>query len=138
VSTLPNPAPAAGAPGAYWQHCAGCDVLLPVAPGQLHCRLCGPARLPGRCPVAHDDDRSPCVGPPDAVRVVDRAGEQRYGCVVHAAVALASIEHARVYPGSLPGAAVEAYCRARQLRPFEFAPDGPWPASERCTGWGGR
>jgi hypothetical protein len=140
VSTLPNPVPAAGNPlGAYWAQCARCDELFETIPGQRLCRMCRPAVLPGRCQAAHRDDRSPCQGPHNAVRVLDRAGQARYGCVHHAAVAVASIAGARVRPGSQLGAAFEAYQRARTRRPFESAPGDRPPAAPGCSaGWGGR
>ena len=122
MSTLPNPAPAECQAGAHWRRCAGCDAPFPAAPGQLLCPGCHPPRPAGRCPAAHPDDRSPCQGPPDAVRVVDRTGNQRQGCVHHASAALASIKDARVYPGSVAGAAIDAYRRARFRGPFEFEP----------------
>jgi hypothetical protein len=44
--------------------------------------------------------------------------------VRHAAVMLASITGARVYPGSAPLAAIDVYRRAQRLRPFGFNPAG--------------
>ncbi|QSB14043.1 hypothetical protein JQS43_21270 [Natronosporangium hydrolyticum] len=75
---------------------------------------------PVGCAAAHPEDWSPCDGPVDAVRVVDRAGDSVAGCVHHAAVVLASVVEARVYPGSVAGAAIEAFRRSRARRPFQF------------------
>lgn len=77
-------------------------------------------RQPTRCAAAHVEDQRACDGAIDAVRVVDRVGEQTTGCVRHGAALLASIENGRVYPGSVEGAAVEAYRAAQAPRPFEF------------------
>lgn len=74
----------------------------------------------GRCEAAHDEDRSDCEGPPDAVRIVDETQHTNYGCLLHGAVALASIQNGRVYPGSVPGGAITVYERAKLLQPFEF------------------
>jgi hypothetical protein len=103
--------------GAAWRTCAGCEELFPAAPDQSRCRECAPdpAATP-QCQAAHPDDRSACEGPPDAVRVVDVAGGQAYGCVRHAATMLAAIADARVYPSTVPGAAIDAYHRAASLR----------------------
>jgi hypothetical protein len=81
----------------------------------------------GRCQAAHPDDPTPCAGPPDAMRIIDAAGEQASGCVHHGAVMLASLVGARVYPGSVDGAAIAAYQRAQARRPFDFGPDDPGP-----------
>lgn len=70
----------------------------------------------GRCGLAHDDDPRPCEGPQDAVRLVDGTGTAATGCVMHAASAYASITDARVYPGSVPGAAIDTYQRAMSER----------------------
>lgn len=71
-----------------------------------------------RCGAAHDDDPSPCDSPVDSVRIVDKLGDEAFGCHRHGAALLASLEGGRVYPGS--GSAIEAYRRARKLKPFEF------------------
>lgn len=91
---------------------------------------------PIRCAAAHPEDRSPCDGPADAVRVVDPVGDGVIGCVQHAAVALASIEGARVYPHSVDEAAIEAFQRAQLLEPFEFDPDRPWPIQAAASDTG--
>lgn len=77
---------------------------------------------PDRCAAAHPDDRRPCEGPPDAVRVVDQFEASVSACVRHGAVLLATLEGGRVYPGSVQGAAIEVYERAQKLRPYEFGP----------------
>jgi hypothetical protein len=81
----------------------------------------------GRCQAAHPDDPTPCAGPPDAMRIIDAAGEQASGCVHHGAVMLASLVGARVYPGSIDGAAIAAYRQAQTRRPFGFGPGDPGP-----------
>ena len=95
-----------------------------------------------RCQAAHPDDATGCCGPTDAVRVVDHTGAQATGCVHHAAIMLASITGARVYPGSVPGAAVVAHQLAARRPPFDFhtpapalEPDGHLAAA---VGSGGR
>lgn len=78
---------------------------------------------PGQCPAAHVEDHRPCEGPSDAVRIVDRVGGEVSGCVRHGAVLLASLDGARVFPGSVGGAAIEVYARAQRRRPFDFDTD---------------
>lgn len=73
-----------------------------------------------RCPAAHVEDRSRCAGAVDAARIVDRTGAEVYGCVWHAAVLLASLEGGRVYPGVVPGAALDVYDTAQRLAPFAW------------------
>lgn len=75
---------------------------------------------PARCEAAHREDSRPCQGPTDAVRLVDPSGAEETGCVLHAAVVLASVKGVRVYPGSVEGAAIEAFKRAQGMRPFDF------------------
>lgn len=88
---------------------------------------------PERCAAAHAEDRSPCEGVFDAVRVSDRAGEETLACVHHGAVLLASLAGGEVHPGPrmctgdgsvAPGAAIDVYQRAQQLRPFAFQDGG--------------
>lgn len=74
----------------------------------------------GRCAAAHPHDRSTCHGPTDAVRIVDHDGAHTYGCVHHAATMLASLTGGRVYPGSVPGAAIDAHLLAAGRQPFDF------------------
>lgn len=76
-----------------------------------------------RCPAAHPEDRRPCEGPGNAIRIVDARSEEVTGCVRHAAVLLSSLHAARVYPGSVDGAAIEVYRRAQWRRPFDFVTD---------------
>lgn len=74
-----------------------------------------------RCPAAHPEDPTPCVGPV-AVTVLDAVNAGSNGCEHHGARLLASIEGGRVYP--LPdapeGAAIRTFTAAASLRPF------PW------------
>lgn len=77
---------------------------------------------PSRCAAAHPDDTTACLGPADAVRVLDATGVHVTGCVHHAAAMLAAVTGARVYPESVPGAAIVAHQLAAGRRPFDFAP----------------
>lgn len=72
------------------------------------------------CPAAHPDDRSECVGATDAVIVVDQAGHRVAGCVGHASAMLAAVAGSHVYPGAVPGAAVEAWRAAQERTAFDF------------------
>jgi hypothetical protein len=111
--------------GSVWKTCTGCGGLFPAAPGETACRQCAPpVGEAGWCEAAHPDDRSPCEGPRDAVRIVDSTGGHALGCLRHAAVLLAALVGGRVYPLSVPGAAIEVYHRAARLR--------------RCGAGGGR
>jgi hypothetical protein len=72
-----------------------------------------------RCQAAHPEDRTACVGPKTAVRIVDRHGEAVLACVHHGARMYASLIGPRVYP--MPGhdrAAIDVYRRALELPPF--------------------
>ena len=120
LASNPGPTLPAGPP---WMPCDDCGQLFPAAPEQTRCRYCEP-RDKIRCAAAHPDDSSPCDGPPDAVRVMDRAGAPATGCIHHAAMMLASITGARVYPGSINGAAIAAYNRAAGMTPFAFHRSG--------------
>jgi hypothetical protein len=75
-----------------------------------------------QCEAAHPDDKSPCEGPQDAVRVTDSAGRSAFGCVRHGAVLLASLAGGVVHAGptSSGGEAIEVYRKAKTLKPFEF------------------
>lgn len=72
-----------------------------------------------RCQAAHEDDPRPCEGPQDAVSI-QTSGATVSGCVLHGAVMLASIRGAKVYPGSVDKAAIEAFTRAQSMTPFDF------------------
>lgn len=78
-----------------------------------------------RCQAAYPDDPTGCCGPVDAVRILDHTGAQATGCVHHAAAMLASITGARVYPGSVVGAAVVAHQLAARRAPFDFHTANP-------------
>jgi hypothetical protein len=102
----------------------------------LQCRDCDGQGLAEHCEAAHPEDVSACEGSRDAVRVVDQVGDELRGCVHHASVVLASVEGSRVYPGTVAGAAVEAFTRAQLREPFAFDPIGPWPAAHSGEGEG--
>jgi hypothetical protein len=74
-----------------------------------------------RCPAAHPDDPTPCVGP-IVVTVLDALHAGSNGCEWHAARLLASVAGARVYglPSAPEGAAIRVFKAAAGLRPF------PW------------
>ncbi|MGY5048204.1 hypothetical protein ACWDE0_21630 [Streptomyces sp. 900105755] len=78
-----------------------------------------------RCPAAHPDDPTGCVGPV-VVTVLDAFNSGADGCEHHGARLLASLEWARVYP--LPdapaGSAIRVFTAADTLRPFCWV-DGP-------------
>jgi hypothetical protein len=78
-----------------------------------------------RCAAANPEDRRPCEGPPDAVRILDHFQGEVTGCVRHAAAMLASVNRARVYPGpaGIDGAAIEVFKRSQRRRPFDFVSD---------------
>jgi hypothetical protein len=85
------------------------------------CVTCaGRGLLEDRCEAAHVEDRRPCEGRSDAVRIIDREGNQAWGCVLHGAKLLASLDNARVIVGTVDGAAIETYQRARDIKPFDF------------------
>jgi len=73
-----------------------------------------------RCPAAHPEDPSPCHGPADAVLVVDAVGDEAIGCVHHGAALLASVAGSRVYPLTVPGAAIDCHRRAVRLPSCPF------------------
>lgn len=73
-----------------------------------------------QCAAAHDEDQRECVGAFDAVTVIDGAGAETGGCVLHAAVALKSLVNARVRRGAEPGAALAAYELAKEIPPFAW------------------
>ncbi|WP_055593389.1 hypothetical protein [Streptomyces hirsutus] len=78
-----------------------------------------------RCPAAHPDDPTACVGPV-VVTVLDAAGAGADGCEHHAARLLASLAGGRVYPlPDAPGqAAIRVFTAADTTRPFCWL-DGP-------------
>ena len=127
MAKLPDDARLSTPAGAVWKSCVACGGLFPGAPEQTRCRHCVEAlACPGqRCQAVHPDDRSPCIGHREAVRIVDATGRAAVGCVHHAAVMLASLKRARAYPGAVPGAAIEAYRLAQYRLPFDFPPATP-------------
>jgi hypothetical protein len=78
-----------------------------------------------RCPAAHQEDPTPCDGPP-AVTVLDAAGAGADGCEHHGARILASLHGGRVYalPDAPAGAASRVFQAADTIRPFCWF-DGP-------------
>ncbi|MFB7110479.1 hypothetical protein [Streptomyces sp. NPDC056190] len=78
-----------------------------------------------RCPAAHPDDPTRCVGPV-AVTVLDVVNAGAHGCEHHAARLLASLDGGRVYalPHAPQGAALRVFRAADGIRPFCWI-DGP-------------
>ncbi|MET8544109.1 hypothetical protein ABZW03_26185 [Kitasatospora sp. NPDC004799] len=72
------------------------------------------------CEAAHPEDASPCEGPRDAVTVVDRNGDAAKACVHHGTRLYASLIGPRVYPGSVPDAAIEVFNRAQTTSAFAW------------------
>jgi hypothetical protein len=79
-----------------------------------------------RCAAAHPEDPTPCVGPHDAVLVLDRHGAGADGCEHHGARLLASLDGGRIYalPDAPRGAAIRVFTAADGIRPFCWV-DGP-------------
>lgn len=79
-----------------------------------------------RCQAAHDDDPTPCDGPP-VVTVLDAQNAAANGCEHHGARLLASLARGRVSP--LPeapeGAAIRVFKAADTIRPFPWLTDAP-------------
>jgi hypothetical protein len=78
-----------------------------------------------RCTAAHPEDPTACQGPPDAVRILDADDVEVRGCEHHGARLLASLEGARVFPGSVGGAATRVFAAADGIRPFAWYEDAP-------------
>ncbi|WP_406125812.1 hypothetical protein OHQ89_28305 [Streptomyces canus] len=78
-----------------------------------------------RCPAAHPEDPTPCVGPV-SVRVLDAAGAVADGCEHHGARMLASLARGSVYalPEAPDGVAIRVFKAADGIRPFCWI-DGP-------------
>ncbi|WP_447038926.1 hypothetical protein [Streptomyces sp. DSM 118878] len=78
-----------------------------------------------RCPAAHPEDPTPCVGPL-VVTVLDAVGGGADGCEHHGARLLASLTRGRVYalPEAPTGAAIRVFAAAAGTRPFCWV-DGP-------------
>jgi len=83
-----------------------------------------------RCGAVHAEDRSPCIGPQDAVSVLDGVGGAVAGCEHHGTRMLVSITGARVEPGAVVGAATRVFVAAQDLAPFCWrAPSRPMDAA---------
>lgn len=80
-----------------------------------------------RCPAAHPGDPTPCVGPHDAVLILDKDKAGAYGCEHHAARLLASLDGATVHtaPGGPKDAAIRVFQAADDIRPFCWFEDAP-------------
>ncbi|MFD7405201.1 hypothetical protein ACFV7R_21530 [Streptomyces sp. NPDC059866] len=78
-----------------------------------------------RCPAAHPEDPTPCVGPV-VVTVLDAVTAGADGCEHHGARLLASLPGGRVYalPDAPSGAAIRVFTAAAGIRPFCWV-DGP-------------
>jgi hypothetical protein len=74
-----------------------------------------------RCRAAHAEDVRQCEGQRDAVQIVDRTGAGVAGCVLHAAVLLASLVDGRVIPLNGPdSSAIDVFRRAQTMPAFDF------------------
>ncbi|MEU5394538.1 hypothetical protein [Streptomyces tibetensis] len=89
-----------------------------------------PAR---RCPAAHPEDPTPCVGPA-VVTILDKTNAGADGCEHHAAQLLASLEGGRVYalPDAPEGAAIRVFKAADTTHPFPWV-DGPRTRPEQLS-----
>ncbi|WP_327691022.1 hypothetical protein OG870_16355 [Streptomyces sp. NBC_00461] len=87
----------------------------------------------GRCPAAHPEDPTPCLGPV-VVSVLDAFNAGAEGCEHHGARLLASLDRGRVYPlpDAPPGAAIRTFTAAAALRPFCWV-DGPRTAPSQLS-----
>ncbi|MFE7174240.1 hypothetical protein [Streptomyces sp. NPDC057616] len=72
-----------------------------------------------RCPAAHPEDPTPCVGPV-VVTVLDAINDGADGCEHHGARILASLAAGRVFalPDAPPGVATRVFQAADSIRPF--------------------
>ena len=90
-------------------------------------------KLSPRCPAAHPEDPTPCVGP-IVVTILDKTNAGAKACEQHGARLLASLEGGRVYP--LPdapeGAAIRVFKAADTTHPFPWA-DGPRTRPEQLS-----
>ncbi|MGW2043746.1 hypothetical protein ACWCPF_00990 [Streptomyces sp. NPDC001858] len=79
-----------------------------------------------RCPAAHPDDPTPCVGPA-VVTVLDPYNAGADGCEHHWARLLASLERGRVYalPDAPAGAAIRVFKAADGIPPFAWYEGAP-------------
>ncbi|MGW1808232.1 hypothetical protein [Streptomyces sp. NPDC002078] len=102
-------AQAALAEGKTWSEA----VTLPSKPGP-------------RCPAAHPEDPTPCVGPV-VVTVLDRENAGADGCEHHAARLLASLTGGRpvAKPDAPAGVALQVFRAASRTRPFPWLTDAP-------------
>lgn len=78
-----------------------------------------------RCPAAHSEDPTLCVGPV-VVTVLDAVNAGADGCEHHGARLLASLDGGRVYalPDAPSGAAIRVFTAAAGTRPFCWV-EGP-------------
>ncbi|GAB2732617.1 hypothetical protein [Streptomyces bullii] len=86
-----------------------------------------------RCPAAHPEDPTQCVGPV-VVTVLDADNAGADGCEHHGARLLASLEGGRVYalPDAPAGAAIRVFKAADTTRPFAWV-DGPRSRPEHLS-----
>ncbi|MEU4732943.1 hypothetical protein [Streptomyces sp. NPDC023588] len=76
-----------------------------------------------RCTAAHDEDPTSCIGPQDAVTIVDKLGTAVPACENHGATLLASLYDGRVEPGTVLGAATRVFAAADTTHPFPWLVD---------------
>ncbi|MER6257821.1 hypothetical protein ABT224_41540 [Streptomyces sp. NPDC001584] len=85
----------------------------------------GPSMTTDRCTAAHSEDPTACAGPHDAVTILDAGGTTVTGCEHHGARLLASLDGARVEPGTVLGAATRVFAAADGINPFPWLVDAP-------------
>lgn len=88
--------------------------------------VAGTVELGARCPAAHGDDPTPCVGPA-VVTVLDATNAGAQGCEHHGARLLASLDGGRVYalPDAHTDTAARVFKAADRIRPFAWIEDAP-------------
>ncbi|MFC8511366.1 hypothetical protein ACFU3J_27745 [Streptomyces sp. NPDC057411] len=76
-----------------------------------------------RCAAAHDEDPTDCIGPKDAVTIIDKEGTAVPACENHGTTLLASLYDGRVEPGTVLGAATRVHAAADTTHPFPWLTD---------------
>ncbi|MFZ3500670.1 hypothetical protein ACODT5_46935 [Streptomyces sp. 5.8] len=76
-----------------------------------------------RCNAADDEDLTDCIGPKDAVTIVDREGAATTACENHGATLLAALYDGQVEPGTVVGAATRVREAASTVHPFPWLAD---------------
>ncbi|MEV6116610.1 hypothetical protein AB0L59_30085 [Streptomyces sp. NPDC052109] len=87
-----------------------------------------------RCPAAHSEDPTPCVGPV-VVTVLDRENAGADGCAHHAVRLLASLTGGQpvAKPDAPDGIALQVFRTAGRTRPFPWLTDAPRTRFEQLS-----